>query len=102
MNEINYLIVGPNHEIVDAGLDLVYTLHHFIRGQQFNQLTIEPAPDDYDLAVPATGATDQDDTATVNYPVHQSKKSSLTTKPFILLTSPSTLVPIRRTRNHDF
>lgn len=84
MNEINYLIIDPNHEIVDAGLDLVYTLHHFIRGQQFNQLTIEPAPDDYDLAVPATGATDQDVPTTVNYPVHQSKKIQLDDQTFYL------------------
>lgn len=84
MNEINYLIIDPNHEIVDAGLDLVYTLHHFIRGRQFNQLTIEPAPKDYDLAVPATGATNQDDTATVAYPVHQSKKIQLDDQTFYL------------------
>lgn len=84
MNEINYLIISGDRNIVDYGLDLVYTLHHFIRGQQFNQLTIEPAPDDYDLAVPATGATDQDDTATVNYPVHQSKKIQLDDQTFYL------------------
>lgn len=84
MNEINYLIISGDRNIVDYGLDLVYTLHHFIRGQQFNQLTIEPAPDDYDLPVPATGATDQDDTATVNYPVHQSKKIQLDDQTFYL------------------
>lgn len=84
MNEINYLIISDDRNIVDYGLDLVYTLHHFIRGQQFNQLTIEPAPDDYDLAVPATGATDQDDTATVNYPVHQDKKIQLDDQTFYL------------------
>lgn len=84
MNEINYLIIDGDRNIVDAGLDLVYTLHHFIRGQQFNQLTIEPAPEDYDLAVPATGATDQDDTATVNYPVHQTKKIQLDDQTFYL------------------
>lgn len=84
MNEINYLIIDPSHAIVDAGLDQVYTLHHFIRGQQFNQLTIEPAPEDYDLEVPATGATDQDDTATVDYPVHQSKKIQLDDHTFYL------------------
>lgn len=84
MNEINYLIVGGERNIVDAGLDQVYTLHHFIRGQQFNQLTIEPAPDDYDLAVPATGATDQDALATVNYQVHQAKKIQLDDQTFYL------------------
>lgn len=84
MNEINYLIITGDRNIVDYGLDLVYTLHHFIRGQQFNQLTIEPAPDDYDLAVPVTGATDQDDTATVNYPVHQAKKIQLDDQTFYL------------------
>lgn len=84
MNEINYLIISGDRNIVDYGLDLVYTLHHFIRGQQFNQLTIEPAPEDYDLPVPATGATDQDDTATVNYPVHQSKKIQLDDQTFYL------------------
>ena len=84
MNEINYLIISGDRNIVDYGLDLVYTLHHFIRGQQFNLLTIEPAPDDYDLAVPATGATDQDDTATVNYPVHQAKKIQLDDQTFYL------------------
>lgn len=84
MNEINYLIITSDRNIVDYGLDLVYTLHHFIRGQQFNHLTIEPAPDDYDLAVPATGATDQDDTATVNYPVHQAKKIQLDDQTFYL------------------
>lgn len=84
MNEINYLIISGDRNIVDYGLDLVYTLHHFIRGQQFNQLTIEPAPDDYDLAVPATGATDQDDAATINYPVHQSKKIQLDDQTFYL------------------
>lgn len=84
MNEINYLIISGDRNIVDYGLDLVYTLHHFIRGQQFNQLTIEPAPDDYDLPVPATGATDQDDTATVNYPVHQAKKIQLDDQNFYL------------------
>lgn len=84
MNEINYLIIDGERNIVDAGLDQVYTLHHFIRGQQFNQLTIEPAPDDYDLAVPATGATDQDALATVNYPVHQAKKIQLDDQTFYL------------------
>lgn len=84
MNEINYLIISGDLNIVDYGLDLVYTLHHFIRGQQFNQLTIEPAPDDYDLAVPATGATDQDALTTVNYPVHQSKKIQLDNQTFYL------------------
>ena len=84
MNEINYLFINGDHNIVDAGLELVYTLHHFIRGQQFNQLTIEPAPDDYDLAVPATGATDQDAPATVAYPVHQSKKIQLDDQTFYL------------------
>ena len=84
MNEINYLIIDTNQQIVDAGLDLVYTLHHFIRGQQFNQLTIEPAPEDYDLAVPVTGATDQEDTATVKCPVHQTKKIQLDDQTFYL------------------
>ena len=84
MNEINYLIISGDRNIVDYGLDLVYTLHHFIRGQHFNPLTIEPAPDDSDLPVPATGATDQDDTATVNYPVHQSKKIKLDDQTFYL------------------
>lgn len=84
MNEINYLIISGDRNIVDYGLDQVYTLHHFIRGQQFNQLTIEPAPDDYDLAVPVTGATDQDAPATVNYPVHQAKKIQLDDQTFYL------------------
>ena len=83
MNEINYLIIDTDRAIVDYGLDLVYTVHHFIRGQQFSQLAIEPAPADYDLAIPSNGATDQE-TATVDCPVHQIKKIQLDDQTFYL------------------
>lgn len=83
MNEINYLIIDSNQKIIDYGLDLVYTIHHFIRGQQFAHLTIEPAPADYDLAIPSNGATDQDE-ATAACPVHQTKKLQLDDQTFYL------------------
>lgn len=73
MNEITYLILDADHNIIDSGLELVYTLHHFIRGQQFNALGIEPAAAEYDLEIPATGATDTE-IAMITFPVHQLKK----------------------------
>lgn len=76
MNEIQYFIVDANHNIVDYGLDLIYTIHHFIRGTQFTKLTITPAVDTYDLAIPTNGATDQADT-NVTCPVQQLKKIQL-------------------------
>lgn len=83
MNEVNYLILDADHNIIDWGLELVYTIHHFIRGEQFNQLTIEPAPADYDLAVPTNGTTAQD-AAAVTYPLHQVKKIQLDDQTFYL------------------
>ena len=73
MNEINYFILDADHNIIDSGLELVYTLHHFIRGQQFDTLGIEPAAAEYDLEIPATGATDAENVM-ITYPVHQLKK----------------------------
>lgn len=73
MNEITYLILDTDHNIIDSGLELVYTLHHFIRGQQFDSLGIEPAAAEYDLEIPVTGATATEN-ATIVYPVHQLKK----------------------------
>lgn len=73
MNEINYFILDADYNIIDSGLELVYTLHHFIRGQQFDTLGIEPAAAEYDLEIPINGATDQEDVK-IAYPVHQLKK----------------------------
>lgn len=83
MNEINYLILNADRQIVDYGLELVYTLHHFIRGQQFNRLTIEPAPANYNLAIAVNGATDTE-AATTDYPVHQLKKILLDDQTYYL------------------
>ena len=75
MNEINYFILDTDHNIIDSGLELVYTLHHFIRGQQFDTLGIEPAAAEYDLEIPANAATrTENENVTVAYPVHQLKK----------------------------
>lgn len=73
MNEINYFILDTDHNIIDSGLDLIYTLHHFIRGQQFDTLGIESAEAEYDLSIPANAAT-RTENATVMFPVHQLKK----------------------------
>ena len=73
MNETNYFILDADHNIIDSGLELVYTLHHFIRGLQFGTLGIEPAAAEYDLEIPATGATDAENVM-ITYPVYQLKK----------------------------
>lgn len=73
MNEINYFILDTDHNIIDSGLELVYTLHHFIRGQQFDSLAIVPAEAEYDLEIPANAAT-RTEGVTIAYPVHQLKK----------------------------
>lgn len=76
MNEINYFIIDGSRNILDHGLELVYTIHHFIQGVQFHHLKIEPAPDTYDLTVPIPGATDQENPA-APVTVQQIKKISL-------------------------
>jgi hypothetical protein len=83
MNEINYFILDADHNIIDSGLELVYTMHHFIRGQQFAALGIEPAAADYDLEIPANAAT-RTEGATIAYPVHQLKKIYIDETPYYL------------------
>lgn len=83
MNEINYFILDVDHNIIDSGLDLVYTLHHFMRGQQFNTLSIEPAAAEYEIEIPINGATDQEDVK-IAYPIHQLKKIYVDATPYYL------------------
>lgn len=86
MNEINYFIIDADHNIIDAGLELVYTLHHFIRGQQFDKLGIEPAAAEYDLAIPSNASTRlENENPTVMHPVHQLKKIYLDATTYYLV-----------------
>lgn len=76
MNEINYLIIDSEHNIIETGLEMIYTVHQFLRGMQFKSLNIEPALQEYELPIPANGATDQE-LVLVDYPVHQLKKITI-------------------------
>lgn len=84
MNEINYLIVNQDHEIIEHHLDLIYTLHHFIRGRQFNRLSIDPAVDTYEMQVPVNGACDQENTL-IDFTVQQLKKIQFDDETFYLV-----------------
>lgn len=73
MNETNFFVINDKNTIVDQGLDLVFVLHHFLQGRQYNHLEIEPASGTQKLNIESSGAPDVDEPPTTEMEVNRIK-----------------------------